>query len=148
MPDIQRPQIHQPINELAFLEDLHIKAMYTDGSWSIKNTLSTLLLGNGAVDTAGAIAVLTSRGTILIKIKMDIACGSAYETEVMSLLIAHSIAKGRKLTIWSDCEAAMKRLNGRHLGSLAQALKGWKRDPNIVFKKVKAHPETRLPPDL
>ena len=48
-------------------------------------------------------------------------------------------------SIWTDCEVAMKRLNGAGLGSLAQVLSGWKKNPKTCFKKVKAHPERRLP---
>ena len=76
---------------------------------------------------------------------MDIDVCSAYEAELVSLLIAHELSKGRAVTIWTDCEAAMKRLNGAGLGSLAQVLSGWKKNPKTLFKKVKAHPERRLP---
>ena len=85
---------------------------------------------------------------ILVRITMDIASGSAYDAEVISLLVAHEIAGDRPIDIWSDCEAAMKRLRSRNLGALSQCLGGWKRKPNIRFMKVRAHPEDRLPHDL
>jgi hypothetical protein len=79
---------------------------------------------------------------------MDIDCDSAYDAELISLLIAHEVAGSRTVTVWSDCEAAMKRLNSKYLGPLSQCLSGWKRKPHVSFKKVRAHPEARLPPDL
>ena len=100
------------------------------------------------VKTAGALAVLTNRGLILIRITMDIISGSAYDAEVVSLLITHEIAGKRSIDIWSDCEAAMKRLRSRNLGALSQCISGWKRNTNVRFMKVRAHPEDRLPHDL
>jgi hypothetical protein len=80
-----------------------------------------------------------------VKVIMDIDVHSAYEAELVSLLIAHELSKGRPITIWTDCESAMKRLNGAGLGSLAQVLSGWRKNPRTLFRKVKAHPEKRIP---
>ena len=73
------PPANRSPNDLSFLDGYHFKALYTDGSWTNDNTLSSLLLGNGKVKTAGAIAVHTTRGMILIKIDMDIEADSAYD---------------------------------------------------------------------
>ena len=86
--------------------------------------MASLLLGNGKVKTAGALVLHTLRGMVNVKVIMDIDVCSAYEAELVSLLIAHELSKGRAVTIWTDCEAAMKRLNGAGLGSLAQVLSG------------------------
>ena len=110
--------------DLQSLKDLNILGIYTDGSWTKQDTIATLLLGNGKINTAGALAILTNRGMILVRITMDISSGSAYDAEVLSLLIAHEIAGDRAIDIWSDCEAAMKRLKARNLGALSQCLGG------------------------
>ena len=130
---------------LTALEDIYFHTAYTDGSWARTDTIASLLLGNGEIKTAGAIILHTLQGMINIKITMDIDVSSAYEAEVVSLLIAHELAKRRKVTIWTDCEAAMKRLSGRRLGALAQVLNGWEKNDKVAFRKVKAHPERRLP---
>ena len=147
-PDVHRPNATAVASGLQYFKDLRILSIYTDGSWSRQDTISSLLLGNGKVNTAGAIAVHTNRGMILVRITMDVLSGSAYDAEVISLLIAHEIAGDRSIDIWSDCEAAMKRLRSRNLGALSQCLSGWRRNTNVQFKKVRAHPEDRLPYDL
>ena len=139
------PPLPDPCS-LSELDSLYIHAIYTDGSWSKTDTLGSLLLSNGKVSTAGAVVVHTGRGMIPIKVIMDIDVGGAFEAEVVSLLIGHEIAKDRHLTIWTDCEAALKKLRGGGFGSLSQVIGGWKRRPNVTFSKVKAHPERRLPP--
>ena len=63
---------------------------------------------------------------------------------LVSLVIAHEISGCRETTIWSDCNSAIKCLNGGGLGSYSQLLAGWKKAGNVSFQKVKAHPERRL----
>jgi hypothetical protein len=90
----------------------------------------------------------TSRGLVTIKVEMDVEVKSAYDPEVISLLIASEIARDRKISIWSDCSAAIKCLNGGGLGPYAQVLAGWKKSGSVSFLKVKAHPEnSKLPED-
>jgi hypothetical protein len=72
---------------------------------------------------------------------MDLETNSAYDAEVISLLVAHEMSKDRTVKIWSDCSSAIKCLNGGGLGSYAQVLAGWKKKPNVSFMKVRAHPE-------
>ena len=74
---------------------------------------------------------------------MDLDSTSAFELEVLSLLIAHEIARGKKINIWTDCQAAIKTLNGGKLGSLSYTLSGWTKSPRVSFNKVGAHPEKR-----
>jgi hypothetical protein len=79
---------------------------------------------------------------------MDIETKSAYDPEVISLLIASEIARDRKISIWTDCSAAIKCLNGGGLGPYSQVLAGWKKCGSISYRKVKAHPEKfKLPED-
>ena len=54
------------------------------------------------------------------------------------------MSANRRVAIWSDCNSAIKCLNGGGLGSYSQLLSGWKKNDNIHFHKVKAHPELRL----
>ena len=69
----------------------------------------------------------SNRGMLTIKVVMDIEVGGAFEAELVSLLIAHELSNNRRITIWTDCEAALKRLNGGGLGPLSQVLSGWKK---------------------
>jgi hypothetical protein len=141
-PSISPPTPPPLIPELS---STYFHTAYTDGSWSKSNTIESLLLGNGTVKTAGAIVLHTNRGMLTIKVVMDIEVGGAFEAELVSLLIAHELSNNRRITIWTDCEAALKRLNGGGLGPLSQVLSGWKKSKNVNFCKVKAHPERRLP---
>ncbi len=61
---------------------------------------------------------------ILIKIKMDIDYDSAFDSEVISLLVAHEVAGDCAISIWSDGESSIKRLSSHYLGALAQSLSG------------------------
>jgi hypothetical protein len=72
---------------------------------------------------------------------MDLETNSAYDAEVISLLVAHELAKDRPVKVWTDCSSAIKCLNGGGLGSYAQVLAGWKKKRNVSFLKVRAHPE-------
>jgi hypothetical protein len=126
-------------------EGLFFRSMYTDGSWARSHSLHSLLLNQGVVKTGGASVIHTNRGLLTVKISMDVDVKSAFDAEVVSLLIAHEIAGNREVAIWSDCNSAIKCLNGGGLGSYSQLLSGWKKSKNSTFNKVKAHPEMRLP---
>jgi hypothetical protein len=115
------------------LSGLYFHSIYTDGSWQVKHTLSSLLLNRGVVETAGAIVLHTNRGLFPVKIEMDVETNSAYDAEVVALLVAHELAKDRVVKIWTDCSSAIKCLNGGGLGSYAQILAGWKKRPNVSF---------------
>ena len=133
---------------MAATKDLYIVEAYTDGSWAKSHTLGSFLLNSSKIASAGAIVLLTVFGLLTIRVDMDIEHGSAFVPEVISLLVAHEILKGRSISIWSDCESAIKALNGGCRGSLAQVISGWIKQQGIKFKKVRAHPERFNPPEL
>ncbi len=142
----RRPVRHSHVNPApnpASLLNTYFMEAYTDGSWKTEHTVSSFLLGCGKPTTAGAIVLKTLRGMLTIKVNMDIEVKGAFESEVVSLLIAHELSNGRSTTIWSDCEAAIKALTGDKKGALDQVIAGWKKKQNIKFKKVLAHPERR-----
>jgi len=127
------------------ISQLYFHSMYTDGSWTKTYSLPSLLLNSGTVVAGGAIVLHTSRGLLSIKVDIDVEVKSAFDVEVISLLIAHEMAEGRRLNIWSDCSSAIKCLNGGGLGAYSQLLSGWAKSKDISLCKVKAHPELRLP---
>jgi hypothetical protein len=101
-------------------------------------------LNQGEIKAGGAIVLHTNRGLLTVKVTMDVDIRSAFDAEVISLLIAHEMSGGKDVTIWSDCNSAIKCLNGGGLGSYSQLLAGWKKAGNVSFQKVRAHPERRL----
>ena len=132
-PTITHPQ--PPSDpELQLFDDYYIHSIYTDGSWAVKHTLSSFLLNAGEVSTAGAIVLHTNRGLITVKVDMDLDTSSAFEPEVLSLLIPHEISRGEKINIWTDFQFAIKTLNGGKLGSLSYTLSGWSKSPLVSFK--------------
>jgi len=139
---VRHSHVYPTPNPVSFLNTYFTEA-YTDGSWKVENTVSSFLLGCGKPTTAGAIVLKTLRGLLTIKVNMDIDVKGAFESEVVSLMIAHELSNGRSTTIWTDCEAAIKSLSGDRRGALDQVLAGWREKQNIKFKKVLAHPERR-----
>ncbi len=131
------------VSPLDLFKDYYFHSIYTDGSRSIKHTLASFLLDCGEVSTAGAMVIHTNRGMITVKVNMDLDSVSAFEPEVLSLLLAHEISRGRKVNIWTDCQAAIKTLNGGGLGALKYSLSGWRKDNSVAFNKVAAHPERK-----
>jgi hypothetical protein len=125
------------------LENMFFMEAYTDGSWMVQHSLSSFLLGNSTPMTAGAVVLRTTRGMVTIRVEMDINSKSAFESEVVSLLIAHELSNGRPTNIWTDCEAALKALCGGNRGALNQVIAGWNKNRDINFRKVQAHPERR-----
>ena len=69
------------------LESIYFNTVYTDGSWARSNTVASLLLGNGRVKTAGSLVLHTLQGMVNVKVVMDIDVCSAYEAELVSLLL-------------------------------------------------------------
>jgi hypothetical protein len=127
------------------IRQLHFHSIYTDCFWSKSHTLSSLLLNTGSVHSGGAIVLHTPRGLFTVKVDLDIEIKSAFDAEVISLLLAHEISSNRRTNIWSDCSSAIKCLNGGGLGPYSQLLSGWTKNKDTNFCKVKAHPERRLP---
>ena len=141
------PHSDPTFSELEDLRSLYFHSIYTDGSRAVNHTYSSFLLGTSRVTTAGAIVLHTNRGLFPIKVEMDIESTSAYDPELVSLLIAQEIAGDRLVTAWSDCSAAIKCVISGNLGRYAQVLSGWKRNRNIKICKVDAHPEHRKVPN-
>ena len=65
---------------------------------------------------------------------------SAFEVELISLLIAIAMCRGNPMSIYSECKSALSILNGKYRGSFF-SLGGWRKPENCVLEKVKAHPE-------
>ncbi len=72
---------------------------------------------------------------------------SAFEVELISLIIAITLYKGSPITIYSDCKSALSILNGRHRGSFFGILGGWRKSENCILEKVRAHPERFKKPE-
>ena len=144
-PSLPCASVLKPLPQSGLIDNLYFHSIYTDGSWSKRHSLSTLLLNEGSVETAGAIVLHTNHGLFTIRVEMDIDVRSAFDAEVVSLLIAHEMARRRRVKIWSDCSSAIKSLNGGGLGGYSQVLSGWVKSKRVSFLKVKAHPEHRGP---
>ena len=76
---------------------------------------------------------------------MDVEVENAFDTELISILIACEIAKRRrnKVKIHSDCNSAIRVGNGSPCARWLNVLNGWKRGEETVLVKVEAHPERR-----
>ena len=118
-------------------------AIFTDGSWKEKHTLGSFLLNKGEVTKGGAVVLQIGNKLVPIYVDIDISVKSAYEIEMLCLIIAHELARGINITVWSDCKSAISTLNWNAKGFHNQVISGWKREPNIEFGKVKAHVEKR-----
>jgi len=149
----RRPQIatptYPPFMKLPeTLTDLAFDTMYTDGSWRKTETLRELLSGGGKIYSGGAIVL--GRGgheMTTIFIEIDVEVESAFEVELISLLIAIAMCKGNPIKIFSDCKSALSILNGKHRGSFFSLLGGWRKPESCVLEKVKAHPEKYKKPE-
>ena len=77
--------------------------IYTDGSWKKSETIREFLNGGGIVRCGGAV-VLGRKGTefTTIFIEVDVDVESAFEVEMISLLVAIAICEGKPMTIYSD----------------------------------------------
>ena len=75
--------------------------MYTDGSWKKTESLRGLLNGKSKVAAGGAV-VLGRNGCELatIFIEIDVEVDSAFEVELISLLIAISMCRGSPVPIF------------------------------------------------
>jgi hypothetical protein len=113
--------------------------IYTDGSWKHSITVRDHLSGRKKVYAGGAVILGKGKKYCCIHINIDIETESAFEVELISLLIAIDIAGGRDVTIYSDCKSALAILNGEHRGAFYNILSGWKRPVNTILSKVKAH---------
>ena len=104
-------------------------------------TTKSFLLGDSHTEAGGAIVLRQGEKFFLIRVEMDLQLESAFEAEMISLLIAIDIVRDREVTIFSDCKSALSLLNGKHRGAFLNILSGWRRPLNAVLEKVRAHPE-------
>jgi hypothetical protein len=121
--------------------------IYTDGSWKESLTLRDVLSGKRTVKAGGAVILGKGDRYLCIHVAIDIETESAFEVEMISLLIAIDIAGTRDVTIYSDCKSALSLLNGRNRGAFFNILSGWKKPVDTILKKVKAHPEKFKKPE-
>jgi hypothetical protein len=82
-----------------------------------------------------------------IKVDIDVEVDSAFEVELIALIIAIAMYKGSPMTIYSDCKSALSILNGKNRGSFFGILGGWRKSENCILEKVRAHPEKHKKPD-
>ncbi len=115
--------------------------IYTDGSWKISETVRDILSGKKQVRTGGAVILNKGDKYVTIRVDMDVETGSAFEAELISLLVAMEIAGQIDVTIYSDCKSALSILLGRNKGTFFSLLSGWRKKTGVLLEKVKAHPE-------
>ena len=92
----------------------HFDRIYTDGSYDKSTSLKEMLLGKGEVKAGGAVVLSNGEWFYNIEVEMDVEVESAFDTELISILIACEIAKRRRngVRIFSDCNSAIKVGNG------------------------------------
>ena len=149
----RRPQVNTPLHPnhgcvLSGIDLMEFDSVFTDGSWRKSETLRSLLKGEGQINAGGAIVLCKGgKRMVGIRIEIDVEEESAFEVELISLIIAIKIYKGSPMTIFSDCKSALAVLNGKHRGSFFSILGGWRKSENCILEKVKAHPEKFKKPE-
>jgi hypothetical protein len=128
-------------------EGFEFDTIYTDGSWKESITLRDHLSGRRTVEAGGAVILGKGEKYLCLHIRIDLDTDSAFEVEMISLLVAIEIAGSRDITIYSDCKSALSLLNGRNRGSFFNILSGWNKSINTILSKVKAHPEKYKKPE-
>ena len=78
---------------------------------------------------------------------MDVDLESAFEAEMISLLVAIDMVRDREVTIFSDCKSALALLNGEMRGGFLNIASGWRKPLGTILKKVRAHPERFRKPE-
>jgi hypothetical protein len=81
--------------------------IYTDGSWKESGSLRDHLSGRRVVEAGGAVVLCKGDKYLCIHIEIDLDNDSAFEIEMISLLVAMDIAAGADVTIFSDCKSAL-----------------------------------------
>ena len=82
-----------------------------------------------------------------IFVELDIEVDSAFDVELMSLLVAIIIAGEKDVKIFTDCKSAIGVVTGGNRGNYAGLLAGWKVPKSCQIVKVKAHPERLRKPE-
>ena len=147
-PVIPKPTNPPYIGSWGVFEGFEFDTVYTDGSWKESCSLREFLGGISDNKAGGAIVLEKGDKFLCIRIEMDVETESAFDTEMIFLLIAIDICVDKDVTIYSDCKSALALLNGHNKGSFFNILSGWTKPLGCILNKVKAHPEKyKLPKD-
>ena len=84
----------------------------------------------------------------LIHVGMDLELESAFEAELILLLIAVDMARGKDVIIHSDCKSALALVNSQIKGGFVNICSGWKKPLGCELSKVRAHPERYKNPEV
>ena len=122
--------------------------IYTDGSWSESATAREYLAGRSTVRTGGAVVLCKEGRWFPIFVEMDFDIDSAFDAELISLLIAVLMAGDKKVTIYTDCKSAMGVVTGGEKGNYLSLLSSWKVPSSCTIEKIKAHPERMKTPEM
>jgi len=122
--------------------------IYTDGSYKEEADWGEYLLGDVRRQAGGAVILSDGKSwyhRIFVEIDMEVS--DAGQVEVICLLLACEMAKaqGNEVIIGSDCENALKVVNGGDSEAFSHILGGWKKWDGITTKKIAAHPERFKP---
>ena len=101
-PEIPRPSNPPFIGSWGVFEGFEFDTVYTDGSWKESCSLREFLGGISDIKAGGAIVLAKGDKFLCIRIEMDVETESAFDTEMISLLIAIDICGGKDVTIYSD----------------------------------------------
>jgi ribonuclease HI len=148
----RKPVLCKPVppaytgNNLVF-EGFEFDTIYTDGSWKENSTLRGHLAGRNRVTAGGAVVLGKGDKFFCISVDIDFETESAFEIEMVSLLVAIDIAGPRSVTIYSDCKSALTVLVGGYKGNFQNILSGWSKPGGVLLNNVKAHPEKFKKPE-
>ncbi len=118
--------------------------IYTDGSHAMDRTLGRFLLGKGSSKNGGGVILTDGRSWInQIFVRVDVEVKKAFQVELICILIANAIAvaQGGRVTIHSDCQAAIDVANGTWSMDFRNTISDWTKGRDVVVQKVRAHPE-------
>jgi hypothetical protein len=101
-PEITRPSNPPFIGSWGVFKGFEFDTVYTDGSWKERCSLREFLGGISDIKAGGAIVLAKGDKFLCIRIEMDVETESAFDTEMISLLIAIDICGGKDVTIYSD----------------------------------------------
>ena len=87
--------------------------IYTDGSWKESSSMKEFLSGKREIVAGGAVVLRKGDKYFPIYVEMVIELDSAFEAELISLLIAIAMARDTEVDIYSDCKSALEVLKGK-----------------------------------
>ena len=118
--------------------------IYTDGSHAMDKNFSQFLLGTGNRKVGGAIIISDGQSWVhRIFVVIDVEARKAFDVELICILIANemAMARGGRITINSDCEAAIKAAIGGYSAGFSNLINNWTLGGEVSVKKVRAHPK-------